>query len=61
MEFLFGLLVLALAVWAIVNVVQSPVSTGAKVAWSLGIIFFPVLGFLVWFFAGPRGTTPARA
>ncbi len=61
MEILFGLLILALDIWAIINVVQSRASTGAKVLWSLGIIILPVIGFFVWLLAGPRGNTPVRA
>lgn len=52
---LFGLIVLVADIWAIVNVLQSRSSTGAKVLWVVGILIFPLLGFLVWLFAGPRG------
>jgi hypothetical protein len=51
---LFGLLVLILDVWAVVNVFQSTTSTGAKVAWIVLIILLPVVGLLIWVFAGPR-------
>ena len=51
---LFGLLVLIADVWAIINVVQSHASTGAKVLWVVVILLFPVLGLIVWFFFGPR-------
>ena len=51
---LFGLLVLILDVWAVVNVFQSTASTGAKVAWIVLIILLPVIGLLIWVFAGPR-------
>lgn len=61
MEFILGIIILALDIWAIVNVVQSRLSTVAKVLWSLGIIIFPLIGFLVWLFAGPRGNTRAIA
>jgi hypothetical protein len=54
LEFVFGLIVLALDIWAIVNIVGSPASTGAKVLWALLIIILPVVGFIIWFFAGPR-------
>jgi hypothetical protein len=60
LEFIFGLIVLALDIWAIVNVIGSSASTGAKVLWALLIIILPVLGFIIWFFAGPRSrTSPA--
>lgn len=54
---LLGLIVLIADIWAIVNVMQSRSSTGVKVLWVVGILIFPLLGFLVWLFAGPRGGT----
>ena len=57
MEFIFGLIVLILDIWAIVQIVGSPASTGAKVLWVLLIIILPILGFIIWFFAGPRSRT----
>jgi len=51
---LFGLLLLALDVWAIVSVVGSAASTGGKVLWILLILLLPVLGLIVWLLAGPR-------
>ena len=52
---LLGLIVLVLDVWAIVKTIQSGASVGGKVAWIVAILIFPILGFLVWLFAGPRG------
>lgn len=52
---LWGLLVLVADIYAIVNVVQSAASTGAKVLWILLIVLLPVLGVILWFFLGPRG------
>jgi hypothetical protein len=51
---LFGLLVLIGDVWAIVNIFQSNASTGAKVAWIVAVLLLPLLGLIIWFFAGPR-------
>ncbi len=51
----FGLLVLIVDVWAIVNIFQSRVSTGSKVFWVVLVLVLPVLGFIIWLFAGPRG------
>ena len=59
MEFIFGIIVLILDIWAIVNIVGSTASTGAKVLWVLLIIILPVVGFIIWFFAGPRSRTAA--
>jgi len=51
---LFGLLVLIGDVWAILNIVQSGASTGAKVAWIVAVLLLPLIGLIIWFFAGPR-------
>lgn len=51
---LWGLIVLVADIWAIVNIFQSGASTGAKVLWTLLVIVLPVLGFIIWFFAGPK-------
>lgn len=50
----FGFILLILDIWAIVNVVQSRSSTGAKVLWIVLILLLPLLGFLIWLIAGPR-------
>ncbi len=52
---IFGLIVLALDIWAIINIVQSGISTGGKILWVLLIIILPLIGVIIWFFAGPRG------
>ena len=52
---IFGLIILALDIWAVINVIQSGASTGAKIVWTLLIILLPVVGLIIWFFAGPRG------
>ena len=51
---LWGLLVLIADVWAIVNIFQSRATTGTKVLWTVVVIVFPVLGFILWFFLGPK-------
>ncbi|HEX7029540.1 MAG TPA: PLDc N-terminal domain-containing protein [Gammaproteobacteria bacterium] len=53
---LLGLIVLIADIWAIVSVIKSSVSTGAKVIWVLVIIFLPVVGFIAWLIFGPKGT-----
>jgi hypothetical protein len=57
LEFIGGILVLILDIWAIASVFSSSVSTGAKVLWILLVLILPVLGFIIWFFAGPRSRT----
>ncbi len=51
---LWGLLVLIADVWAIVSVVQSGAETGKKVLWVVLVVVLPVLGFVLWWFLGPR-------
>ena len=51
---LWGVLVLVADIWAIVNIFQSNASTGRKVLWTVLVILLPVLGFIIWLFAGPR-------
>jgi Phospholipase_D-nuclease N-terminal len=59
LEFIFGLIVVALDIWAVVNIIGSQASGGAKILWTLLIIVLPIVGFIIWFFAGPR-SRPAR-
>lgn len=47
--------ILLVDLWAIVSVFRSDKTVGIKAAWALGLIIFPVLGFVVWGVAGPRG------
>ena len=51
---LWGILVLVADVWAIVNIFQSTASTERKVLWTVLVILLPLVGFIVWLFAGPR-------
>ena len=52
---ILGLLVLIGVVWAIINIVQSRASNGAKLLWVVLVLVLPVLGLILWFFMGPRG------
>lgn len=51
---IWGLVVLIADVWAIVNILQSGADTGKKVLWTVLVIVLPVLGFILWYFLGPR-------
>lgn len=50
---LLGLLILVADIFAIVRILQSSSSTLEKLVWVLVILFLPVIGFVVWFLAGP--------
>ena len=51
---LWGLLVLAGDIWAIINIVQGKAPDVQKLIWVLVVLFLPVLGLILWFFLGPR-------
>lgn len=51
---LFGVLVLAADVWAILNIFQSTATTGVKALWIILVLVLPLLGVIIWYFAGPR-------
>jgi hypothetical protein len=51
---LWGLIVLVADVWALINILQSGADTGTKVLWTVLVIFLPVLGFILWYFIGPK-------
>ncbi len=52
----WGLIVLVADIWAIVNIFQSGATTLAKVLWTLLVLILPVIGFVIWFFAGPKSS-----
>ncbi len=51
---LWGLIVLIADIWALVNILQSGADTGTKVLWIVLVVFLPVLGFILWYFIGPK-------
>ncbi|MCX8225306.1 MAG: PLDc N-terminal domain-containing protein [Sulfitobacter sp.] len=54
---ILGLIILIADIYAIIKVLGSGASTLAKILWVIGILVFPVVGFIVWLLAGPRGGT----
>jgi len=50
----WGLLILVAEIWAIINIVQSNAETGTKVLWVLLVLILPLLGVIIWYFAGPK-------
>ena len=51
-----GLIVLILDIYAIVKILGSGAGTGAKVLWVLIVLLLPILGVILWFLFGPKGT-----
>ena len=50
----FGILHLALVIWAAVSIIGSGASQGQKVIWILLVLVLPVIGLIIWFLAGPK-------
>jgi Phospholipase_D-nuclease N-terminal len=51
---LWGLLILAGDIWAIINIFQSSVSNEKKLIWTIAVVLLPLLGLILWYFLGPR-------
>ncbi|MGD9536859.1 MAG: PLDc N-terminal domain-containing protein [Alphaproteobacteria bacterium] len=51
---ILGFIVLVLDIWAIITILGSNASPVAKLLWCLLIIFFPLVGLIIWLIAGPR-------
>jgi len=48
-----ALLILIADVYAIVMIVQSPAKDIEKLLWVLLVLILPLIGVIVWYFAGP--------
>ena len=51
---IFGILILAADVWAILNIFQSSVTIAIKTLWIVLVIALPLIGVIIWYFVGPR-------
>jgi Phospholipase_D-nuclease N-terminal len=51
---LWGLLILAGDIWAIVNILQSSASNEKKLIWIIAVVLLPLVGLILWYFLGPR-------
>ncbi|QBX35879.1 hypothetical protein E4L95_05765 [Paracoccus liaowanqingii] len=54
MGWLFSVIIFALDVWAIASIINTNVSTKSKILWILLIVILPVVGLIIWYFAGPK-------
>ncbi len=52
---LLGLIWLIIVIWAIIKTAQARVGPVPKFLWILILLFFPVLGLILWIFLGPKG------
>ena len=53
---LAGLLILIADIWAIINVVQARCELVQKLLWIVLIVVLPLIGVIIWYFAGPRAS-----
>ena len=56
---IWGLLILAADIWAVLNIAQSSVSNEKKVLWIVLVVVLPLLGLILWYFLGPRSGSKA--
>ena len=50
---IWGIIHLALVVYAALQIFNSSVDTPKKILWVLIVAVFPLVGLIVWFFIGP--------
>ena len=50
-----GLIVMIADVYAIISIVNSSAANGTKALWVITIVLLPVIGFILWYFLGPKG------
>ena len=52
---IWGVLILAADIWAIISIFQSSTTNAKKVLWILLVLLLPVVGLIIWLLLGPRG------
>ena len=51
---ILGVLILIGDIWALINILQSPVGNDRKLLWVVVVVLLPLIGLILWFFMGPR-------
>lgn len=54
MSTIIGIIWFIVVIYAVVKVAGSSAPGLNKLLWILGIVIFPVVGVIVWYFAGPK-------
>jgi hypothetical protein len=57
---LWGLLILAGDIWAVINILQSSATNEKKLLWVIVVALLPLIGLILWYFLGPRDGKPSR-
>ena len=50
---IIGLVILIADIYAVMTIFQSSAKTAEKVLWTLLVFFLPLIGLVIWYFAGP--------
>ena len=50
---IFGIIHLAIVVYALLQIFGSAAATGNKILWVFIVAIFPVVGVIAWYFLGP--------
>lgn len=53
MDMTLGVMILLTDLWAITRTVRSDAPSKSKMLWVAGIVIFPIVGVIVWVWAGP--------
>lgn len=48
-----GLIILIADIYAIIKILESSAKTLEKLFWSLVVFLLPLIGLIIWYFAGP--------
>ena len=54
MNYILGIIIFVLDVWAIASIINSSADRGQKILWVAIVAILPVLGLILWYFAGPK-------
>lgn len=55
LEFIFYALLTLAALYAVFKIIDSRADTVTKVLWTVGVLIFPFVGVVAWYFFGPGG------
>lgn len=54
MDYIFGIVIFVLDVWAIAQVINTNEPMSKKILWIAIIVVLPILGLIIWYFMGPK-------
>lgn len=54
MDYIFGIVIFLLDVWAIASIINTNEPMSKKLLWIAVVVILPVLGLIIWYFMGPK-------